>query len=273
MRPSHHNLKRFAVTGSSSGIGQALRLRYEKSPELFGGELIFDLDDWRLGRELSPKFDNCLIIHLAHDRNNNFFENITATEKLIKNIRAGSIFLSTVSAHSQSRSKYGKSKYYIEQIFLNRGAAVAKSGLICSKHPTAMLNTLDTIVSRFPIIPLPFRGTNLFYLTDQECLVSLIAKLTHDSDNSIYRAFSTQTITFKQLLKDLVKKKGVTRLFIDLPSPLSFVLIGFFSKLFGKFSFSDSLISLVNTPNPCELLDLVENGVDFPTNAHLVEYN
>jgi hypothetical protein len=76
VRASNHDIKRFAVTGSSSGIGQALRLKYAASPELFGGELIFDLDDWRLGSELGSKFDNCLIIHLAHDRNLNFFENI-----------------------------------------------------------------------------------------------------------------------------------------------------------------------------------------------------
>ena len=273
MQPTDSILKRFVVTGSSSGIGQALKLRYAEFPELFGGELIFELDDWRLGSELSFKFENCLIIHLAHDRNYTFFENINATEKLCKNIRPGSIFLSTVSAHSQSQSKYGKSKYQIEQNFLSRGAAVVKSGLICSKHPSAMLKTLNTIVNRLPVIPLPFKGTNLFYLTDQECLVSLIAQLTHNSDNLTYRAFSTQAITFKQLLIDLANKKGIIRFFIDLPAPLSSILIGFFSNFLGRFSFSDSLISLVNTPNSHELLELKEYGVYFPPNPHLIKYN
>jgi len=273
VRASNHDIKRFAVTGSSSGIGQALRLKYAASPELFGGELIFDLDDWRLGSELGSKFDNCLIIHLAHDRNLNFFENIAATENLFKNIRAGSIYLSTVSAHSHSKSKYGKSKYYMEQIFISRGATVVKSGLICSKNPTAMLNTLNTIVSQLPIIPLPFKGANLFHLTDLECLVSLITRLTHNSDNVTYRAFSTQSITFKRLLKDLAGKRGVKRLFIDLPSPLSSVVIRFISKFLGRFSFSDSLISLINEPDPCELLELAEYEVDFPPNPHLIKYN
>ena len=127
---------------------------------------------------------------------------------------------------------------------------MVKSGLICSKHPSAVLKTLNTIVNRLPIIPLPFKGTNLFYLTDQECLVSLIAQLTHNSDNLTYRAFSTQAITFKQLLMDLAKKKGIIR-----------------------FSFSDSLISLVNAPNSHELLELTEYGVYFPPNPHLIKYN
>ena len=273
MRASNHNLKRFVVTGSSSGIGQALRLKYAESPELFGGELIFDLDDWRLGSELGSKFDSSLIIHLAHDRNLNFFENIAATEKLFKNIRAGSIYLSTVSAHSRSKSMYGKSKYYMENIFISRGATVVKSGLICSKNPTAMLKTLNTIVSRLPVIPLPFKGDSLFYLTDQEYLVSLITQLTHDSHNVTYRAFSTQAITFKKLMKDLAKNKGVIRLFIDLPSPLSYFLIGFISKFLGRFSFSDSLISLINEPDPRELIELADYEVDFPPKPHLIKYN
>lgn len=272
MRPLNHNLKKFVVTGSSSGIGQALRFRYEESPELFGGELIFDLEGWRLGSELNSKFDGCLIIHLAHDRNKNFFENITAIEKLLKNIGAGSIFLSTTSAHPQSKSKYGRSKHHIEQIFINRGAAVVKSGLICSKYPTAMLNTLDTLVARLPIIPLPFRGTSPFHLTDQSTLVSLIMQLTHVSDNLTYRAFSTQAITFKHLLEDLATKKGSTRYFVELPSPLSSFLIAFFTKFCGKFSFSDSLNSLVNQPDLYELLELADSGVDFPPNPHLIKY-
>lgn len=273
MEASKRNLKRFVVTGSSSGVGQALRLKYEESPELFGGELIFDLDDWRLGSELGSKFDNCLIIHLAHDRNLSFLENIAATEKLLKNIGAGSIYLSTISAHSNAKSKYGKSKYYVEKLFISRGATVVKSGLICSKNPTAMLNTLNTIVSRLTIIPLPFKGANLFHLTDQDSLVSLITQLTNKSDNVTYRAFSTQSITFKQLLKDLAEKRGVIRFFIDLPSPLSSVLIGLISKFLGRFSFSDSLISLTNELDPRELLELAEYGVDFPPKPHLIKYN
>ena len=273
MESTKNNLKRFVVTGSSSGIGQALRLKYAESPEIFGGELIFELDDWRLGSELGSKFDNCLVIHLAHDRNLNFLENIAATEKLFKNIRAGSIYLSTISAHSQAKSKYGKSKYYMEKIFLNRGATVVKSGLICSKNPTAMLNTLNTIVSRLAFIPLPFKGANLFHLTDQDSLVSLITHLTNESENLTYRAFSPQSITFKQLLKDLEEKKGVSRFYIDLPSPLSSFLIGLISKFLGRFSFSDSLISLTNEPDPRELLELAECGVDFPPKPHLIKYN
>ena len=97
-------------------------------------------------------------------------------------------------------------------------------------------------------------------------------QLTHDSDNLTYRAFSNQVITFKQLLEDLASKKGITRYFIDLPSLLSSVLIGFFTKFLGKFSFSDSLNSLVNQPDLYELRELAHCGVDFPSNPHLIKY-
>jgi hypothetical protein len=272
MRSTDSNLKRYVVTGSTSGIGKALKLRYAEYPEQFGGELIFALSGWRLGSELDSEFDNCMIIHLAHDRSLSFLENTTAFEKLSKNVGAGSIFLSTVSAHSQSKSLYGRSKYFLEQNFLGHGAAVVKSGLICSKNPTAMFKTLNDIVNRLTIIPLPFRGDKLFYLTDEESLVTLIAQLTHDSDNLTYRAFSNQAITFKQLLEDLASKQGTTRYFFELPSPLSSVLIRFFTKFLGKFSFSDSLNSLVNQPDLYELLQLSGSGVDFPPNPHLIKY-
>jgi hypothetical protein len=263
----------FIVTGSSSGIGSSLKRRYEQFPEQFGGELVFNPNEWRLGDKFYPPYNDFGLIHLAHSREFSFEQNVGATEKLYRHIKPGSIYLSTVSAHSNSRSNYGKSKYSIEQIFLGHGAAVIKSGLICSADPTAMLKTLYTIVNRLPIIPLPFRGENLFYLTDQEHLVTLIAQLTHDSDNTIYRAFSTKGITLKQLLKDLAANKGLTRLFVDLPSPLSWVMIALLSKVLGRFSFSDSLNSLINAPDLRELGDFAEYEVNFPDNPHLIKYN
>jgi hypothetical protein len=226
-----------------------------------------------LGDEFDSLYNDFGIIHLAHSREFSFEQNVVATEKLHRQIRPGSIFLSTVSAHSSSNSNYGKSKYFTEKFFLDRGAAVIKSGLICSSNPTAMLKTLHTIVDRLPIIPLPFRGANLFYLTDQEHLVTLIAQLTHNPESTIYRAFSKNGITFKQLLKDLAINRGLTRLFIDVPAPLSSIMIALLSKLLGRFSFSDSLISLVNEPDPFELLELAEYKVDFPPNPHLIKYN
>jgi len=263
----------FLVTGSSSGIGSSLMRRYEQFPEQFGGSLIFNLNDWRLGDEFNPIYSDFGLIHLAYSREFSFEQNIAATERLYKQIRPGSIFLSTVSAHSSSKSNYGKSKYFMEKIFLDRGAAVIKSGLICAPNPTAMFKTLHVVVDRLPIIPLPFRGENLFYLTDQEHLVTLIAKLTHDPSNAIYRAFSTKGITFKELLKELTANKGRSRMFIDLPSPLSSILIGFISKFLGRFSFSDSLISLINEPDPRELIELADCEVDFPPKPHMIKYN
>ncbi len=262
----------FLVTGSSSGIGISLMKRYEQFPEQFGGNLVFNLNDWRLGDEFDSLYNDFGLIHLAHSRVFSLQESIVATEKLHRHIKPGSIFLSTVSAHSSSRSNYGKSKYIMEKIFLDHGAAVIKSGLICSSNPTAMLKTLHTIVDRLPVIPLPFKGETLFYLTDQEHLVTLIAQLTHNADNTIYSAFSSKGVTFKKLLKELAANKGLARLFIDLPSPLSSFLIGFFTKFCGKFSFSDSLNSLVNKPDLHELLDLADGGVDFPPNPHLIKY-
>jgi len=273
MRSTDSNLKRYVVTGSSSGIGKALQLRYAEFPEHFGGELIFELNGWRLGSELDYQFDNCMIIHLAHDRSLNFLENTAAFEKLSKNVSAGSIFLSTVSAHSQSKSIYGRSKYFLEQNFLRHGAAVVKSGLICSQKPTAMFKTLTDIVNQLPIIPLPFRGDKLFYLTDEESLVTLIAQLTHASDNLTYRAFSSKGITFKELLKDLAHMQGVKRFFVGLPAPISSLGIAVLSKFLGRLSFSDSLNSLINTLDPHDLLELADCAVNFPPKPHLIKYN
>ena len=264
---------KFIVTGASSGIGQALRKRYTECPKDFGGDLIFLSNDWRLGNEFQTEDDNCRLIHLAHSRTLTLEQNIAAINKISNLIIPGSIFLSTVSAHSQSQSNYGKSKFHIENYFLNRGATVVKSGLICAEHPKAMLKLLHRLVIRFPIIPLPFNGDNPFYLTSEQSLVSLIAELTQSPRNLNIRAFSNENITFKNLLQDLATVHKVKRLFVPLPENISFFFITIFKTIFGQLSFVDSLVSLLNSPHRSEILQLSDSGVDFPANPHLIKYN
>jgi hypothetical protein len=263
----------FVVTGSSSGIGAALRKRFLEFPSDFGGDLLFVSHDWRLGNELDPKYSNYNLIHLAHSRSLTLEQNIFAINKLANVIGPGSIFLSTVSAHSQSQSKYGKSKFYIENFFLDRGATVVKSGLICSENPTAMLRLLHRIVVGSPFIPLPFNGRNSFFLTSEQSLVSLIAELTHNPRNLSIRAFSNESISFEELLKDLATFQGVRRLFIPIPRKISLLLIKILRRFFGHLSVVDSLISLLNSPNQNEMLRLSDSGIDFPANPHLIKYN
>ena len=263
----------FIVTGSSSGIGTALRKRYQEFPSDFGGDLLFLSNDWRLGNELDPKYNNYNLIHLAHSRSLTLEQNIDATKKLTNVINPGSIFLSTVSSHSKSQSRYGKSKFYIENFFLNRGATVVKSGLICSEHPTAMLKLLHRLIIRFPIIPLPFNGNNSFYLTSEQSLVILIAELTRYPRNLNIRAFSNESISFKNLLKDLATLHKVKRLIVPIPGKFSLFSITILKNTFGQLSVVDSLISLLNPPDLNEMLQLSDSGVDFPANPHLIKYN
>lgn len=108
---------KIAITGSTSEIGKLLTERLNAIGHLavaLGGR---DSTLWSLGERFPQDIDVDVLIHLAHDRSYSISDNISAAKELCASFKGKKIFLSSFSAHSNSQSRYGKSKYEIEKNF------------------------------------------------------------------------------------------------------------------------------------------------------------
>ena len=259
------NRRIFLVTGASSGIAQALMHAYYMFPEKFGGELRFDLGGWRLGSPLLVDDPDVRLIHLAHDRNSSLQDTANAIELLRPHIRPGSIFISTVSAHSASRSLYGKKKLLEENVFLSSGATVIKSGLVIAEKPIAMHLKLVQVSKNFPLIPMPYLGKSKIFVTQLSSLIELIQNLTITPINGqIIRGFNPRPYELKAVLTELSVQNNLSRVFVPLPIWLSQACIYLISNLFPNSPTVDSLKSLINEITEEELNLLVQPSINFP---------
>lgn len=258
------NRRVFLVTGASSGIAQALKHSYLQFPEKFGGELRFDLGEWRLGSPLAVNDLNVRIIHLAHDRNSTLQDTANALGLLSPLILPGSILISTVSAHSASKSLYGKKKLLEENVFLSSGATVIKSGLVIAQNPTAMHLKLVTMLKKFPIIPMPYLGNSKIFVTQVSGLIELIQNLTVAPINGqIIRGFNPTPYKLKEVLKVLSVQNNLMRVLVPLPYWLSRGCISLISNLFPQSPTVDSLKSLINEISEEDLNLLVSPSIKF----------
>ena len=256
---------RYVVTGASCAVGMALKKMYESHPEKFRCTLIFDLYPWRLGRPLPQEFQDCLLIHLAHDRKMTFSESVKSIKMLSPNIRYGSIYLSTVSAHRQAKSNYGKKKYFEERYFLKSNATVIKSGLIFSEIPSSTQSKILDFIKRFVIIPLPFNGKSEIFVTDINSLTLLIQELLiNPKAGEMVHAFHLQPLSMREVFEKFQSKYDLKRFYLPIPNGLSKLLINFFLIIFPKNSSLDSLNSLFHQISRDQINKMKGSNIEFP---------
>lgn len=151
---------RIFVTGATSRIGsnsiQGLSKKHFQCIAIGnGGEF-----PWRLGQPFPTSANPNswdILIHLAHDRRLTLDQNKRCASQLFETFPGFIIFSSSLSAHSKSRSLYGKSKLEIEKLLDGREAAILKIGLYLDPRGGFLKNVIRQVRTS-PIIPLPNRG-------------------------------------------------------------------------------------------------------------------
>jgi nucleoside-diphosphate-sugar epimerase len=232
------------VTGSSSFIGRRLVSHLEGC----GHEVVSvgrrESIRWKLG-EAIPAIENAtFLIHLAYDRSRNTSDSIRDTQAIISSYSGKIIYLSSMSAHSRSKSIYGRRKYLEECLFITAGATVLKVGLVIGREAEGVFGKLRVLIERFQIIPVPLKGKPLFYITQIEDLVKEVNQALTLSKSGLIRASSKSPILLEDLIKQIVSELGLSRRQILIPKyPIHFVL--FLLKVFSaRLHLLDSYFSM-----------------------------
>ena len=220
------------LTGGTSQIGKLLvcKLRQHGHQVIEIGRTQHNY--WKLGSPIPDQVKGEILIHLAHDRTRSLEECISDTKALLYGYSGFPILLSSTSAHTNSYSNYGKSKFFAEQIFIENNGSVIKAGLICGSLKNRFLEAITKKLQDYKFVILPHRGLSRFFISDADTLFSEILLIAEMKRVGKIRGFSLVPFSFRNLL---VKKNCDLRFSIfAIPSKIISNLFNVASKTFIK---------------------------------------
>lgn len=239
---------KFGITGASSDIGIELySLLTHRGYEVTKCGRTENLV-WEIGKAF-PNSDIDVLFHLAHNRKLTLLQNKEAVDLLISSFGKKIIYISSTSAHPESLSKYGKSKYLIQEAIEAAGGASIISGVIFGREnmsKNSIITQLGRITDNYPIVPLPFAGKSLIYFS-QICVLSealLYAAESHESGN--FRAFSRTPLTLEEVMESIISIGRRSPRVVSLPDLGLSQILRFASRFTNFPGTLDSLLSLVN---------------------------
>jgi nucleoside-diphosphate-sugar epimerase len=247
---------KIAITGSTSEIGKLLTEKLKAIGHItvpLGGR---NSTLWSLGERFPQDLDVDVLIHLAHDRSYSISDNISAAAKLCASFEGKKIFLSTFSAHSNSQSRYGKSKYEIEKIFASFHGSSLRAGIVYGGNSGGIFLQLENLLRSSILIPMPYRGFPLLFATHIEDLIAEIVIMMGEVDSSTVFAANTHPISLRELLLQISTTVRAKQYFIPLPRQPFDTILRLTNRIIHNFQLTDSLLSLSNHPSYEELSKL-----------------
>jgi nucleoside-diphosphate-sugar epimerase len=235
-----------AITGAGGFIGSYLDkflqqngftvIRLVRKPD-GPGDRMFDLR--------SPSFDSSLLkdvevlIHCAFMREDGTNEaehiNLKAAEDLKRAaLSAGVkkiIFFSSLSAHEDARSSYGKSKLAIEQIFSTPDDVILKCGLVIGAG--GLFNEMMNFALKKKIVPLVDGGQQpVQFIAINDVATAIHFILTEQLAGQFLLAYP-QSVSYRNLFQAIGDYFNVPLKFIVVPSWLirAFLSLGFLMRL------------------------------------------
>jgi nucleoside-diphosphate-sugar epimerase len=235
---------RIGVTGSTSVIGQRLLAKLTEighTPVPFGGS---QSNIWQIGEKCPSDLDLDVLVHLAHDRSLTREDNIEATDILCKSFEGRKIFLSSFSAHSKSISRYGQSKFAMENIFNNSNGCSLRAGVVYGDKVEGIFAQIELLIRKLPLIPLPYRGSSLLFTTHIDDLISEILFLLNQREGVTTFAANPMPTSLHNLSFQIQTNLGVRRPTIRIPRQPFDVIMRALVRILPHFPMADSLLSL-----------------------------
>jgi len=151
--------------------------------------------------------DFSAVVYLAHDHNIEQKKLIDWYKKIFctfKNGKTKQIYISSYSANEKAISKYGQSKYQIEQYFLENHEYCISPGLIIGKG--GIVNKIVRFVCKSPVVVIPVGSKdNLVPIVSVDKVCSTILDVIRkDLDSKNYNIYSYM-ISLENLIKNLIQ--------------------------------------------------------------------
>jgi NADH dehydrogenase len=153
------------------------------------------------------------------------------------------VFLSTMSAHADAISRYGKHKYDIEQQLDQTKDLILKLGLVVGRK--GLFDTIKTTISKSSVIPLVGRGSQPIQTIAVTDVCRIIDRALADHLTGIYHVGTEKVYTLRDLYSAIAKRLGKNPTFVNVPYGLVSVALGTIETLRIPFNVSqENLLGL-----------------------------
>ncbi len=254
------------ITGASGFLGTAMAEHLRSR-----GHEVRETGRVRLGEACDFTGSEC-VIHAAHDFGPDSFErNRAGTQAWFDAARQAGVrrqvFLSSFSARPDSPSLYGRTKFATERIFLERGEAVVRPGLVAG--PGGMFAKFVQQLGRWRIAPLVAADTRTIAVIALPDLAESIAVILDRNASGAFNLFAPRLLTGREFAGAVWSGLGTTGFSFNVPAGLAIAAL----RIAGMQGALDSLRGqLANAagvhgtdlprfvPNPLDALQAVELG-------------
>jgi nucleoside-diphosphate-sugar epimerase len=136
------------------------------------------------------------------------------------------IFVSSMAAYEGCKSQYGATKRAIERKISGSRTIVVRPGMIYGKDAGGLFAALQRAISALPIVPLIGNGRYPLFTAHEDDLCEMLYDIATDRVQSREHqpivAAATDTVEFRQLLRDLALAAHRHPLLLPLPWRLPF---------------------------------------------------
>lgn len=229
--------KKIIVTGANGFIGNYLvnHLRsndydvipFLRRPNVENGEVFYDINgDVNESIIATSK----VVIHCAFipNTNNNsaFDQNIYGTQKLVNlcnKYKIKLIFFSTLSAHSNAESEYGKHKYALENKLDCSKDVILKPGLVIGKG--GLFNRMLRFARKFRIIPLIDRGKQPLQFIALSDVAESVVEIINKNLSGSYTLVTNEQMTYLEFYQSISEVYKIRFFYLRIPiNPILFFL-------------------------------------------------
>ncbi|MFN8277519.1 MAG: NAD-dependent epimerase/dehydratase family protein [Chitinophagales bacterium] len=223
-----------AITGANGFIGNRLCHYLEQQGhevqrwqrKAASGAVFYDLTSTKM-----PSLEGIeMLIHTAFEpfdsRHPQSFEhNVEATRQLFRhcqNHRVKFVFLSSMSAHPEALSKYGKHKWLLQQE-LGDAAVVIRPGLVIGE--AGLFQRISNAVDRLPVQLLIAGGLQPLQVVAVQELVAAIEKISLKADSGVYTVANSKVYSMRDFITQVGAWKGKKVRFFSVSYPVVFALL------------------------------------------------
>jgi nucleoside-diphosphate-sugar epimerase len=126
------------------------------------------------------------------------------------------LFLSTMSAHAQAESVYGRHKFRLEQMLEAPNETVLRLGLVIGSEG-GLFRRITYAVNRSPVVPLVDGGHQPVQTVAVEDVCIIAAKCIDENISGHFLIGAEKAITLRELYQSVARHKGRRLRFISLP--------------------------------------------------------
>ncbi len=210
---------------------------------------------------LNEVTNESMIIHPAWNMNTRNYKSsweinvkgsINFFDSLSFDLKNKFIFVSTVGAHKNALSVYGKHKYEVEEHILSNGGLVLKCGLLINEEDPfseGFFANLYNLANKVPVIPNFSGNRDIYQITKKENLQESFYELSNNQEpfSKINNCFVEKNYTFSELVKSVM---GIDKKIFNIPWFIGYYASRFFELLKINFPIkSDSLLGIKEFKN------------------------